>query len=67
MLLGNLSSNILATFVSVIRARGFVSVPLSVTVTRNPPLILQIEPDCLGIMRGGCSTEPGLYVCGDGN
>ena len=44
-----------------------MSVPPSVTVTRNPPLILQIEPDCLGIMRGGCSTEPGLYVCGDGN
>lgn len=33
----------------------------------KPPLILQIEPDCLGIMRGGCSPEPGLYVCGDGN
>lgn len=67
MLLGNISSNIPATLVFVIRARGLVSVLLSVTVTGNPPLILQIEPDCLGIMRGGCSTEPGLYVCGDGN
>lgn len=67
MLLGNISSNIPATLVFIIRARGLVSVLLSVTVTGNPPLILQIEPDCLGIMRGGCSTEPGLYVCGDGN
>lgn len=40
---------------------------LSVTVTGDPPLTLQIGPDCLGIMRGGCSAEPGLYVCGDGN
>ena len=67
MLLRNLSSNSPATLLCVIGARDLVSVLLSVTVTGNPPLILQIEPDCLGIMRGGCSTEPGLYVCGDGN
>lgn len=67
MLLRNLSGNSLATSVSVIRVTGLVSVLLSVTVTRNLPLIRQIEPDCLGIMRGGCSTELGLYVCGDGN
>lgn len=65
MLLGNCS--IPPASVSVKHVRRWVSVLLSVTVTRNPPLILQIEPDCLGIMRGGWSAELGLYVCRDGN
>lgn len=40
---------------------------MSVPVTENPPVIPQIEPDCLGIMKNGWSTEPGLYVCERGN
>lgn len=44
-----------------------MSVLLSVPVTGNLPVIPQIEPDCLGIIKGGWRTEPGLYVCERGN
>lgn len=52
---------------SVTQAAGVVSALRSVPVTGNPPVIPQIEPDCLGIIKGGWSTEPELYVCERGN
>lgn len=52
---------------SVTKAAGVVSALRSVPVTGNPPVIPQIEPDCLGIIKGGWSTEPELYVCERGN
>lgn len=56
------SNDVRDRYTAVAGARGSVSVLLSVTVTRDPPLIRQIGPDCWGIMRVAGALSRGLCV-----